>query len=117
MKHANDALGCLYELEANCQFNNLTMECHSLPGDDNLPKTVSNDPLPCGAGQAYCGNTRTGEPMCVGEMQGKCMNCIDTSIVDDSRWVWCNKLAHDQWHAMECVPYSKLPSRCSSAAA
>jgi hypothetical protein len=86
MKHANDALGCLYELEANCQFNNLTMECHSLPGDDNLPKTVSNDPLPCGAGQAYCGNTRTGEPMCVGEMQGKCMNCIDTSIVDDSRW-------------------------------
>ena len=24
-KHANDALGCLYELEANCQFNNLTI--------------------------------------------------------------------------------------------
>ena len=51
--------------QPNCQFDNYTSECHSLPGDDNLPQTLSTAPLPCGDGQAYCASMPSGDPECV----------------------------------------------------
>ena len=68
----------------NCQFDNYTSECHSLPGDDSLPQTLSTAPLPCSDGQAYCTNTPSGDPECVEVKEGKCLNCMDTSAFNDA---------------------------------
>jgi hypothetical protein len=81
MQHAGNLNGCLNE--PHCLFNNLTKECHSLPGDDNLPHTMSTGPMPCDSNQAYCAHPRSGEPTCVGVREDKCFNCMDVSVFND----------------------------------
>jgi hypothetical protein len=70
------------EMEPGCLYNNMTKQCHSLPGNDNLPKVESNKPPGCEHGTAYCRSTKSGKAACVPVVDGSCFNCMDASVFD-----------------------------------
>ena len=72
----------LCEMDPGCLYNNMTKQCNSLPGNDNLPKVESTQPRGCDDGTAYCRATKHGQAACVPVIDGKCLNCKDDFVFD-----------------------------------
>jgi hypothetical protein len=79
MEHSS---GNACEMAPGCIYNNMTQQCHSFPGNDNLAKVESTQPVGCEDMTAYCRATKAGQAACVPVIDGHCSNCRDGSVFD-----------------------------------